>query len=74
MFFDQAAASLVAAAATENIGLLPSTFGNFVEGRYIEERLMLYAKLQGWSEERFCDFMLAPPFYSARIRTKPVRC
>lgn len=55
--YESLAANLVAPAVTNQAGLLVSAFGNFVDETLILERILLYAKLFGWSEERLLAFM-----------------
>lgn len=61
--FQDLAANLLAPAITHYSGLLPSTFGNFVSEKDIRERILLYAKLMGYSEQRFKTFMAPDMFF-----------
>lgn len=55
--YEDLVSNLVGPAVTGNTTLLVSAFGNFVEDGLILDRICLYSKLLGWSEERFLMFM-----------------
>ena len=55
--YEDITANLLTPAVNNTATLLVSSFGNFVDDRLILERIILYAKLFGWSEDRLLAFM-----------------
>jgi hypothetical protein len=55
--------NLVGPALTDNTSLLVSSFWNFVPEKSILERLLLYAALFGWSEDRLAAFITPSEFF-----------
>lgn len=49
--------NLMQPAVTGNATLLANIFGNFVDDRLILERIILFAKLFNWSEDRLVSFL-----------------
>jgi hypothetical protein len=55
--YENLATNLASTILTENTTLLVSSFGNYVREQEILERLILYARIFNWSEDKFLNFM-----------------
>ena len=63
LVFEDITPNLLAPGLSGYTSLLAGTFGNFVENDRILERLVLYARLCGWTTEQFVAFLTpAAPF------------
>ena len=57
------AVNLLSSVLSKNTSLLVNTFNNYVSNEEILNRLVLFAKIYNWDEDRFLNFMMPDEAY-----------